>query len=76
MKQKNIFLMRKKIEKFLIFTKRTYSLSTIIEALEKDPSILNIIKRNLDPVFPVSKTTQEEVSKVIRDLNTDKKKIK
>ena len=47
-------------------------LSTIIETFEKHPSILNIKKRNLDSVFSFRKTTQEEVSKVIRDLNTKK----
>ena len=52
--------------------KSTHSLSTIIETFEKHPSILNIKKRNLDSVFSFRKTTQEKVSKFIRDLNTKK----
>ena len=52
--------------------KNTHSLSTIIETFEKHLSILNIKKRKLDSVFSFRKTTQEEVSKVIRDLNTKK----
>ena len=52
--------------------KNTHSLSTIIETFEKHPSILNIKKGNLDSVFSFRKTTQEEVSKVILDLNTKK----
>ena len=49
-----------------------HSLSTIIKNLEKHPSILNIRKRILDSVFSFRKTTKEEVSKVIWDLNTKK----
>ena len=52
--------------------KHTCSLSTIIETFEKHPSILNIKKRKLDSVFSFRKTTQEEVLKVIKDLNTKK----
>ena len=52
--------------------KNTDSLSTIIETFEKCPSILKIKKRKLDSVFSFRKTTQEDVSKVIRDLNTKK----
>ena len=39
---------------------------------EKHPTILNIKKRKLDSVFLFKKTTQAEVLKVIRDLNTKK----
>ena len=52
--------------------KNTCSLSTIIETFEKHPSILNIKKRKLDSVFSFRKTTQEEVLKVIQDLNAKK----
>ena len=53
--------------------KGTHSLSTIIETFKKHLSIPNIKKRNLDAVFSFRKTTQEEVSKVIRYLKTKKK---
>ena len=43
-----------------------------METFEKHSSILNIKKRNLDSVFSFRKTTQEKVSKFIRDLNTKK----
>ena len=57
----------------IIFHKKnTYSLSTIIETFDKHPSILNIKKRKLDSVFSFRKTTQEEVLKVIQDLNSKK----
>ena len=49
--------------------KNTSSLSAIIETFEKHLSILNIKKRKLDSVFSFRKTTQEEVLKVIQDLN-------
>ena len=52
--------------------KNIHSLSTIIETFEKHPSILNIKKMKLDSVFSFRKTTQEEVLKVIQDLNTKK----
>ena len=52
--------------------KNTYSLSTIIETFDKHPGILNIKKRKLDSVFSFRKTTQEEVLKVIQDLNAKK----
>ena len=52
--------------------KDTYSLLTISKTFKKTPSILNIKKRKLDSVFSFRKTTQEEVSKVIRNLNTKK----
>ena len=52
--------------------KNTHSLLTIIQMFEKHSSILNIKKRKLDSVFSLRKTTQEEVSKVIRNLNTKK----
>ena len=52
--------------------KNIHSLSTIIETIEKHPSILNIKKRKLDSVFSFRKVTQEEVSKIIRNLNTKK----
>ena len=52
--------------------KNTHSLSTIIEAFEKHPSILNIETRKLNSVFSFRKTTQEEVWKVIRNLKTKK----
>ena len=52
--------------------KNTHSLSNIIETFEKYPSILNIKKRKLNSLFSFRKTTQEEVSKVIRNLNTKK----
>ena len=61
MKQKNI-----------IFPEKAHILSTIIETFEKHPSILNIKKRNLDSVFSFRKTTQDEIWKVIRNLNTKK----
>ena len=72
MKQKNIFLMIKKIWNFCTYfsQKNTHRLSTIIETFEKYPSTLNIRKGNLDSVFSLKKTTQEEVSKVLRDLTT------
>ena len=52
--------------------KYTQSLSTIIKTFEKHPSIFNIKKRKLDSVFSFRKTAQEEVSKVLRDLNIKK----
>ena len=52
--------------------KNTCSLSTIIGAFEKHPSILNIKKRKLDSVFSFRKATQEEMLKVIHDLNAKK----
>ena len=52
--------------------KNTASLSTTIETFEKCLSILKIKKRKLDSVFSFRTTTQEEASKVIRDLNTKK----
>ena len=39
---------------------------------EKHPGILNIKLSNLGSVFSFRKTTQEEVSKLILDLNTKK----
>ena len=44
--------------------------TNIIEKIEKYLCILNITKRNFDPAFSLGKTTLEELSKVIRDLNT------
>ena len=44
--------------------------TNIIEKIEKYLCILNITKRNFDSAFSLGKTTLEEVSKVIRDLNT------
>ena len=44
--------------------------TNIIEKIEKYLFILNITKRNFDSAFSLGKTTLEEVSKVIRDLNT------
>ena len=52
--------------------KYTQSLWTIIKTFEKHPSIFNIKKRKVDSVFSLRKTAQEEVSKVIRDLNIKK----
>ena len=52
--------------------KYTQSLWTIIKTFEKHPSIFNIKKRKLDSVFSFRKTAQEEVSKVLRDLNIKK----
>ena len=55
-----------------IFPKKTHILSTIIETFEKHPTILSIKKRKLNLVFSFRKTTQEEVSKVIWNLNSKK----
>ena len=54
------------------FPQKTHSLLTIIETFGKHSSVLKIKKRKLDSVFSFRKTSQEEVSKVIRDLNTKK----
>ena len=86
--QKNIFPMAKSMHIFDNFftnvsdcnsppapprkKKYTQSLSTIIKTFEKHPSIFNIKKRKLDSVFSFRKTAQEEVSKVLRDLNIKK----
>ena len=43
-----------------------------MKRLKKHPSILNIKKRKLDSIFSFRKTTQEEASNVIQDLNTKK----
>ena len=56
----------------IISPKKIHSLSTITETFEKHSSIFNIKKRKLDSVFSFRKTTQEEVSKVIRNLYTKK----
>ena len=50
--------------------KNAHILSTIIEMFEKHPSVLNIKKSKLNSIFSFRKTTQEEVSNVVRDLNT------
>ena len=52
--------------------KITHSLSTIIETFEKHPSILNIKKKKLDSLSSFRNTTQEEVLKLVRELNTKK----
>ena len=46
--------------------------STIIETFEKHVNFFSITKRKLDLVFSFRKTTQEELSKVIRNLNSKK----
>ena len=51
------------------FAKKNILFSTIIETFEKHSSILNIKQRNLDPAFSFTKTTQEEILKVIWDLS-------
>ena len=57
--------------------KNKHSFSTIVEMIEKYPSIFNIKKRILIQFFiqKVQVVTQEDVSKGIPDLKTKKKKV-
>ena len=55
------------------FNKKPHSLPTILKTFEKHSSVLNIKKGILSQFFSFRKYTQEEVTKVIRDLNTKKK---
>ena len=58
------------------FNKKTHSLPTILKTFEKHSSVLNIKKGILSQFFSFRKYTQEEVTKVIRDLNTKKKVVR